>query len=86
MNESNAEAPAANNPNKAYITTIGGRRFDPVDPARGDIDIGDIAHSLSLYNGKLYCLVNSHLMEIDLTTRAAKQLSFRVSTLAVACG
>ena len=55
MNESNAEAPAANNPNKAYITTIGGRRFDPVDPARGDIDIGDIAHSLSLI-----CRANGH--------------------------
>ena len=58
MNESNAEAPAANNPNKAYITTIGGRRFDPVDPAQEDIDITDIAHSLSLI-----CRANGHFRE-----------------------
>ncbi len=36
---------------------------------------GQIAHSLSLYNGKLYCLVDNHLNEIDINTRTAKQIS-----------
>lgn len=43
---------------KTYITTIGGRRFDPTSPAREDIDIGDIAHSLSLL-----CRANGHFRE-----------------------
>ncbi|MBQ1413064.1 MAG: hypothetical protein IIY93_07740 [Clostridia bacterium] len=41
--------------NKAYITTISGRRFDPTAPDREDIDITDIAHSLSLI-----CRANGH--------------------------
>lgn len=41
--------------NKAYITTIGGRRFDPTAPEGKDIDIDDIAHSLSLI-----CRANGH--------------------------
>ena len=41
--------------NKLFITTIGGRSFDPLSPAIGDIDIHDIAHSLSLI-----CRANGH--------------------------
>lgn len=41
--------------NKAFITTIGGRRFDPTAPEKKDIDIDDIAHSLSLI-----CRANGH--------------------------
>ena len=41
---------------------------------------GEIAHSLSLYNGKLYCLVNGRLMEIDLTLNTARQVSERTMT------
>ncbi|MBR4442067.1 MAG: YARHG domain-containing protein [Clostridia bacterium] len=41
---------------------------------------GEIAHSLSLYNGKLYCLVNGRLMEIDLTLSTARQVSDRSMT------
>jgi|GEM_PF-2142769 len=41
---------------------------------------GEIAHSLSLYNGKLYCLVNGRLMEIDLNLRTTRQVSERSMT------
>lgn len=37
-----------------YITTISGRKFWPLDPRAEDIEIGDIAHALSMicrYNG-----------------------------------
>ena len=44
--------------NKAFITTIGGRRFDPTSPALKDIDVEDIAHSLSLI-----CRANGHFRE-----------------------
>ncbi len=44
--------------NKAFITTIGGKRFDPVSPEAEDIDIDDIAHSLSLI-----CRANGHFRE-----------------------
>ena len=40
---------------KAFITTIGGRSFDPVSPEPENIDIDDIAHSLSLI-----CRANGH--------------------------
>ena len=40
---------------KVFITTIGGRSFDPLSPATEDIDIQDIAHSLSLI-----CRANGH--------------------------
>lgn len=40
---------------KTLITTIGGRSFDPLSPAAQDIDITDIAHSLSLI-----CRANGH--------------------------
>lgn len=43
---------------KTFITTIGGRSFDPLAPAAEDIDIGDIAHSLSLI-----CRANGHFRE-----------------------
>ena len=41
--------------NKIFITTIGGRSFNPLSPAIEDIDIHDIAHSLSLI-----CRANGH--------------------------
>lgn len=44
--------------NKATITTIGGRRFDPTAPEEKDIVIEDIAHSLSLL-----CRANGHFRE-----------------------
>ena len=44
--------------NKAYITTIGGRKFDPTSPEEKDIAIEDIAHSLSLL-----CRANGHFTE-----------------------
>ena len=44
--------------NKAFITTIGGRRFDPTSPDLGDISMEDIAHSLSLI-----CRANGHFRE-----------------------
>ena len=40
---------------KVFITTIGGRSFDPLSPDLNDIDIHDIAHSLSLI-----CRANGH--------------------------
>ena len=40
---------------KTFITTIGGRSFDPLSPGISDIDINDIAHSLSLI-----CRANGH--------------------------
>lgn len=43
---------------KVFITTIGGRSFNPLSPDVRDIDIGDIAHSLSLI-----CRANGHFSE-----------------------
>lgn len=43
---------------KAFITTISGRRFDPLCPDEKNILIEDIAHSLSLI-----CRANGHLRE-----------------------
>ena len=40
---------------KAFITTIGGHSFDPVSPSAEDIEIRDIAHSLSMI-----CRANGH--------------------------
>lgn len=40
---------------KYFITTIGGRKFNPLFPSLNDIDIEDIAHSLSLI-----CRANGH--------------------------
>lgn len=40
---------------KDFITTISGRKFNPLCPSAKDIDIGDIAHSLSLI-----CRANGH--------------------------
>ena len=56
------------------------RKTDGERAIVAEFGAGSIAHSLCLYNGKLYCLVNNRLMEIDLTTRAAKQLSGRGMT------
>ena len=44
--------------NRFYITTIGGRSFDPLSPEMKDIDVGDIAHSLSLI-----CRANGHFRQ-----------------------
>lgn len=44
--------------NKAFITTIGGKKFDPTSPELEDIDVEDIAHSLSLI-----CRANGHFRE-----------------------
>lgn len=41
-----------------FITTIGGRRFWPMDPRAEDIDVRDIAHALSLI-----CRFNGHVRE-----------------------
>ena len=43
---------------QTFITTIGGRSFDPLAPATEEIDIHDIAHSLSLI-----CRANGHFSE-----------------------
>lgn len=43
---------------KIFITTIGGRSFDPLSPETGDIEINDIAHSLSMI-----CRANGHFTE-----------------------
>ena len=43
---------------KICITMIGGCSFDPLAPELGDIDINDIAHSLSLI-----CRANGHFSE-----------------------
>ena len=40
---------------KTFITTVGGRSFDPLSPDIADIDIRDIAHSLSYL-----CRANGH--------------------------
>ena len=51
------------------------RKTDGERAITAEFGAGEIAHSLSLYNGKLYCLVNSRLMEIDLALRTARQVS-----------
>ncbi len=56
------------------------RKTDGERAIVAEFGAGSIAHSLCLYNGKLYCLVNSRLMEIDLTARSATQLSERGMT------
>lgn len=43
---------------KDLITTIGGRKFNPMSPSADDIDIADIAHSLSMI-----CRANGHFRE-----------------------
>jgi len=43
----NNDDPDSPPPNKNWIQTFTGRRFDPIDPVEGAIVIGDIAHSLS---------------------------------------
>ncbi len=43
---------------KDFITTIGGRKFSPLSPSAEDIDIDDIAHSLSMI-----CRANGHFRE-----------------------
>lgn len=40
----------------SYITTFTGKHFDPIDSIKEDIDIKDIAHSLSLI-----CRANGHV-------------------------
>ncbi len=60
---------------QAIMRRTDGARFIVAEFAEGEI-----AHSLSLYNGKLYCLVNSRLMEIDLTQSVARQVSERSMT------
>ncbi len=70
---------------KTFITTIGGRKFDPVSPDEKDIDIEDIAHSLSLI-----CRANGHFREFFSVARhcincareaAARGYSSRVALL-----
>ena len=56
------------------------RRPDGERAIVAEFAAGEIAHSLSLYNGKLYCLVNGRLTEIDLALRAANQVSERGMT------
>ncbi|MBQ8954359.1 MAG: YARHG domain-containing protein [Clostridia bacterium] len=56
------------------------RRPDGERAIVAEFAAGEIAHSLSLYNGKLYCLLNGRLMEIDLTLRTANQVSERGMT------
>lgn len=46
------------NHKKNYITTIGGKSFNPLCPSADDIDIDDIAHSLSLI-----CRANGHFKQ-----------------------
>jgi hypothetical protein len=41
-----------------YFTTISGRRFWPLDPREGDVDIEDIAHALALQ-----CRFNGHVCD-----------------------
>lgn len=43
---------------KQFITTVMGHSFDPVSPEKEDIDIRDIAHSLSMI-----CRANGHFRE-----------------------
>lgn len=43
---------------KYFITTIGGRKFNPLSPSLNNIDIEDIAHSLSLI-----CRANGHFKQ-----------------------
>ncbi len=43
---------------KMFITTIGGHSFDPLSPSAEDIDVRDIAHSLSMI-----CRANGHFSE-----------------------
>jgi len=61
---------------KYYITTIGGRSFNPLSPSDGDIDIRDIAHSLSML-----CRANGHFSEFFSVARhcvnAAKEAAER---------
>lgn len=52
----------------SYITTISGKCFDPINPEDRLIDIGDIAHSLSLicrFNGhtKFFYSVAQHSLD-----------------------
>lgn len=65
------EAPRVMRTQENFIRTFTGRRFWPLDPRIEDIDIQDIAHSLSLvcrWTGHTYCFysVAEHSLRVSL--------------------
>lgn len=63
------------------------RAADGTRTVAAQFNAGDIAHTLSLYAGQLYCLVNGCLNAIDLTANAAVQVSdIEMTAYAIADG